>query len=300
MAEAIAESTLSGLSPHQLSAWSRRPASSRSSPARNWSASSCPANSSTMWCTKGNSLAGRGPATARRTAREVLVASRPRRTRTASGGSWPMSAAVPTTNPTTAETAWNGWRGVRSSRRTCWPMLLVEPEGVGLHPGVAHEVGAEPGAVDDRVEQGDRDRRAQVARSGRRLVPTDPDGGRRARRRARGRRRGRAARPCWRRTSRCWRRRRRAGRPGRGRSGRLTGLVEQGDRLGEHRLQRVRGPSTRWASPAARLAVSLGASCRAGVGSCARAAMASHGPLTSPVEACHPIEHCSIVSNSVR
>lgn len=35
------------------SAWSRRPASSRSSPARNWSASSCTANSSAITCTKG-------------------------------------------------------------------------------------------------------------------------------------------------------------------------------------------------------------------------------------------------------
>jgi hypothetical protein len=46
----------------------------------------------------------------------------------------------------------------------------------------------------------------------------------------------------------------------------LTGLVEQGDCFREHRLEGVGCPSTRWASPAALLAVSLGASCRAGVG----------------------------------
>ena len=93
--------------------------------------------------------------------------------------------------------------------------LLVEPQGVRLHPGVAHEVGAEPGAVDDRVEQGDGDGAQVVDRRRRRRRR----GRRRGRRRARGRLPGPAARPWTRRTSRCWRRRRRVERPGRGRSG---------------------------------------------------------------------------------
>ena len=72
---------------------------------------------------------------------------------------------------------------------------LVEPEGMGLHFGVAHEVGAEPGALGDGVEQGDRDG-AQVAegvldRPSARATPIPTTASSTSR--ARGRRLGRAA-----------------------------------------------------------------------------------------------------------
>ncbi len=90
------------------------------------------------WCRNGNSSGSRARHWAMAPARWSSGWSSP--DRTAVGGCWLMSAAVPTTNPTTADTAWNCWRGVRSSRSTCSPSCSYRRKAFGWTPDELLEV----------------------------------------------------------------------------------------------------------------------------------------------------------------